>query len=165
MRLTTQRLESVNWPQKTRETDNDARPLARQIPHDETGVSPGTPGGRLAQLARASRLHRECRGFESLIAHSRRLQFCELTFRPVKITGFSLGLLRWWTLSSRHFGRLLPHLVPRPKPLGSRKVLVGHLQVIFGRYKLAAAHPRGDRPQVVVNLMCNLARLQLDSLR
>ena len=25
--------------------------------------------GRLAQLARASRLHRECRGFESLIAH------------------------------------------------------------------------------------------------
>ena len=25
--------------------------------------------GRLAQLVRASRLHRECRGFESLIAH------------------------------------------------------------------------------------------------
>ena len=28
--------------------------------------------GRLAQLVRASRLHRECLGFESLIAHHRR---------------------------------------------------------------------------------------------
>ena len=32
---------------------------------------------------------------ESLIAHSRRLQFCELTHRPAKISGFSLGLLHW----------------------------------------------------------------------
>ena len=96
--------------------------------------------------------------FESLIAHSRRLQCCELTRRPAKITVFSLGLLRWWTLRSFHFGRLLatscafwPTSCPTFEDVAaekcSREVLGGHLQVMLGFYKLTVAHPVGDRRQ------------------
>ena len=50
--------------------------------------------GRLAQLARASRLHRECRGFESLIAHSQWLEYFGLPPVAARSARFRFRLQR-----------------------------------------------------------------------
>ena len=59
----------VNYPRN----NGDVAQLGEQLPctHQAAGSTPviSTIFGRLAQLARASRLHREGRGFESLTAH------------------------------------------------------------------------------------------------
>ena len=63
--------------------------------------------GRLAQLVRASRLHRECRGFESLSAH----QFLN-TFLSSKSTAYVDGSLAVFDRSGISLSRVAALAVP-----------------------------------------------------
>ena len=65
--------------------------------------------------------------FESLIAHSRFLQFRELIRRLAKNNGFFFAPIIFRGIISRRLGRLLPHPVPHLGTCRFMKVIVGNI--------------------------------------